>query len=53
MEQMITIPYVAHEGDMAREERKQRRLWILMLAETVVIGVFICLNHLSQQKQNR
>lgn len=52
MEQMITIPYVAHEGDMAREERKQRRLAIVLLAETFLIGAILCLNHLLPKKPN-
>ena len=50
MEPMM-IPYVVHEGDMAREERKQRRLWVLIVLET--IGVVICLKLLSTTFKNR
>lgn len=31
-EKMLSIPYAVHEGDMARMERTNRRLWILCLA---------------------
>lgn len=42
MEQdLITIPYVAHEGDMAREERKQRRLWALLIALILLTGLVV------------
>jgi hypothetical protein len=36
---LIMFPYVVHEGDMAREERKQTRLWILMLAITLLASI--------------
>jgi len=52
-DEMIKIPYVVHEGDMAREERKQKRLWILLLAETVIIGVFICQKFITALRTNR
>lgn len=37
----ITIDYVAHEADMARMERINRRLWIALL---VVIALFTITN---------
>lgn len=50
-DEMVMIPYVVHEGDMAREERKQRRFWLLVVLET--IGVVICLKLLSTQFKNK
>lgn len=32
------VPYVAHESDMARQERTIKRLWILLL---VIVGLFV------------
>lgn len=29
--EIITIPYLVHEGDMARQERTIKRLWILCI----------------------
>lgn len=50
-DEMIMFPYVVHESDMAREERKQMRLCLLMILET--IGVFICLKLLSTTFKNK
>ena len=44
-DEMVMVPYVVHEGDMAREERKQRRFWLLIVLQT--IGVILCLKLLS------
>lgn len=30
-EKIITVPYIVHEGEMARMERMNRRLWIVIL----------------------
>ncbi len=30
------VPYVVHESDMARQERTNKRLWILLLVMTVL-----------------
>lgn len=30
-DKIIMIPYLAHEGDMARQERTIKRLWILCI----------------------
>lgn len=38
---MENIPYFSHEGDMARMERTQRRLWIACL---VVLGILVASN---------
>ena len=37
----VTVPYVAHESAMARSERHNKRLWIVIL---VVIGALIGTN---------
>lgn len=33
----IMIPYIAHEGDMARQERTIKRLWILCILLVVLL----------------
>lgn len=38
---LIMFPYVIHESDMAREERKQKRLWILIVLELLVAALAI------------
>lgn len=35
------IPFIFHESQMAREERKQQRLWIALLLETIVALIAI------------
>lgn len=37
----VNIPYVAHESAMARSERQNKRLWIVIL---VLIGALIASN---------
>ena len=49
-DELITIPFVVHEADMAREERKQIRLLLLSVLQTV--GVIICLKLISASKRN-
>lgn len=39
----VMIPYIVHESDMAREERKQLRLWVVIVLQAILIGVIICL----------
>ena len=39
--QNLSIPYVAHETDMARAERHSKRLWVVIL---VLIGALIATN---------
>lgn len=41
MEERIKIDYIAHEADMARMERINKRLWIALL---VVIALFTITN---------
>lgn len=41
MENRVTIDWAAHEADMARMERVNRRLWIALL---VVIALFTITN---------
>ena len=31
------VPYIVHEGDMARTERSNRRLWIIVLVLIVLL----------------
>lgn len=50
-DEMIMVPFVIHEGDMAREERKQARLWILLMFQT--IGAILCLKVLLAQKTSK
>ena len=38
-DEMIMIPYVVHEGDMAREEWKQKRLWILLIVQILLTSL--------------
>lgn len=33
------VPYIVHEGDMARMERSNRRLWIVILVLIVIVIV--------------
>lgn len=40
-EKIITVPYIVHEGEMARMERMNRRLWIVIL---VLITALIVTN---------
>lgn len=35
---VITIPYLVHEGDMARQERTIKRLWILCIVLVVLLA---------------
>ena len=46
-DEMIMFPYVVHESDMAREERKQRRLWLVVVLQVILIGVIICQKFIS------
>ena len=41
MEQRINIDYIAHEADMARMERINKRLWVALL---VIIALFTITN---------
>ena len=40
-EEIITVPYIVHEGEMVRMERMNRRLWIVIL---VLIAALIVTN---------
>lgn len=37
----LTIPYIVHEDDMARSERYNKRLWIVIL---ILIVALVCSN---------
>jgi hypothetical protein len=36
-EQKVSVPYIVHEGDMARLERTNKRLWILSILLVVLL----------------
>lgn len=36
-DEIIMIPYLAHEGDMARQERTIKRLWILCIILIILL----------------
>ena len=36
-EQKMTVPYIVHEGTMARLERANRRLWILSILLVIML----------------
>ena len=40
---MEQIPFIAVEAQMARLERTQKRLSIIVIVQAIVIGVFLCL----------
>ena len=46
-DEMVMIPFVVHEGDMARTERVVKRLAFLVMIESLLIGVLICRKHTS------
>lgn len=49
MEQKM-IPYICHEGDMARAERTIRRLWILcILLVVLLVGTNLAWIHYENQ----
>ena len=37
--EQVVIPYIAHEGAMARMERTNRRLWILSIILVILLAV--------------
>lgn len=49
-DEMIMIPWVLHEGDMAREERKQARLLFLIAG---ILGAILCQEFISAKKTNK
>ena len=47
---VVMIPYIVHEGDMARQERTIKRLWILcILLIILLVGTNIALIHYENQ----
>lgn len=36
-EDVVMIPYIVHEGDMARQERTIKRLWILCILLIILL----------------
>ncbi len=41
----VTVPYLLHEGELARMERINRRLWVISVIESaaVIIGIIAAL----------
>lgn len=49
-EDVVMIPYIVHEGDMARQERTIKRLWILcILLIILLVGTNIAWIHYENQ----
>ena len=47
---VVMIPFVVHEGDMARQERTIKRLWILcILLIILLVGTNIAWIHYENQ----
>lgn len=48
--EQVEIPYFVHESDMARADRKNRRLWLtlngllLAISTVLIVGVIKCQN---------
>lgn len=38
-EKIITVPYIVHEGEMARAERQLKRLWIALIVTITLLAV--------------
>lgn len=38
-EKIITVPYIVHEGEMARMERQLKRLWIALLVTLSLLAI--------------
>jgi hypothetical protein len=52
MEQQKSVPFFAHENALAREERKERRMWITILALIGAVTVQgICQKFLSRRNK--
>lgn len=50
---MEQIPFITVESQMARMERTQKRLAILVMIQSVIIGVFLCLERISDKRTNK
>jgi hypothetical protein len=46
-EEIATIPYYVHEGDMAREERNRTRLLIALVLSLAISLAFLFANNLA------
>lgn len=52
IEQTIQIPYIVHESDMARIERREKRMWIaILLLILMPLGEWLCRKFISFRKQ--
>lgn len=38
-ENIITVPYIVHEGEMARMERQCKRLWIALIVALSLLAI--------------
>lgn len=45
----VQIPYIVHESDMARIERRERKMWgVIALLIVALAGEVICRRFISQ-----
>ena len=51
-QQIEPVPYLVHESDMARAERKNRRLWITLTILIVAIVAYGAINEASKGNLN-
>lgn len=38
-ENQFTVPYIVHEGEMARMERQLKRLWIVLIVAIALLAI--------------
>lgn len=50
-DKLIEIPYIVHESDMARIERREKRMWgVIILLIVALAGGPICRKFISLRK---
>lgn len=53
-DETVQIPYIVHESDMARIERRERRMWgVIALLIVALAGETICRRFLSPKQISR
>ena len=51
---VVMIPYIVHEGDMARQERTIKRLWILCVLLVILLcGSFRAQSGINTHKRGK
>ena len=49
----VEIPFIVHEADMARNERREKRLWgVIALLIVTLAGELICRKFISTKQTN-